>query len=266
MIPVFVLSLPDCHERRSRITASLNHLGIPLEFVDGVDGRNGLPPEYESQIDREAARRAGHLLCDAEFACSLSHIKIYRKIVEEKIEYALILEDDIQPLPTLVEYLSGRYYEDAELTQLRYSKAYVRRKGVKPLFGDYTSHLRAPRMNISGAWGYVISRNAALHFIENALPITKEADWPDCIETLVAQRKCRVVSPSTLILHKEGNEGSLINKAGRADNKESRRLFGVYVPLFKKMAHAYNRAWRKPFCKRLPTPPFHSEVQHLMHV
>ena len=253
MIPVFVLSLPDCHERRSRITGSLDRLGIPFEFIDGVDGRNGLPPEYESQIDREATRRAGRILSDAEFACSLSHIKIYRRIVEEKIEYALMLADDHQPLPTLVEYLSGRYYEDAELTQLRYSKAYVRRKGVKPLFGDYTSHLRAPRMNITGSCACVISRNAALHFIENALPITNVADWPDCIETLVAQRKCRVVSPSTLISHQEGNEGSLLDKTGRANNKESRRLLGVYVPPFKKMAHTYNRAWRKPFCKRLPT-------------
>ena len=105
-------------------------------------------------------------------------------------------------------------------------------------------------MEIPGSCGCVISYGAALHFIENAVPITKEADWPDCIETLVAQRKCRVVSPS-LILHQEGNEGSLIDKAGRAGNKESRRRFGVYVPPFRKMAYAYDRAWHKPFLKRL---------------
>ena len=255
MIPVFVLSLPDCHERRSRISASLERLGVPFEFIDGVDGRNGLPPEYESQIDRAATRKAGRILSDAEFACSLSHINVYRRIVEEKIKYALMLADDHEPLPSLIEYISGRYFEDAELTQLRHSKAYVRRKGAKPLFGNYRSYLRAPKMNITGSCACVISRNAAKHFIENALPITKEADWPDCIETLVAQRKCRVVNPA-LILHREDNEASLIDKAGRDDNmvshKESRRLFGVYVPPLKKMVYSYDRAWRKPLCRRLP--------------
>ena len=250
MIPVFVISLPDCTDRRERITASLDELGIKFEFVDGVDGRDGLPPEYESQIDRVATRKAGRILSDAEFACSLSHIKVYRMIVAQKIRYALMLADDHEPLPQLIEYLSGKYYEDAELTQLRYSKAYVRRGGAKPLFGNYRSYLRAPKMNITGSCACVVSYNAAKHFIDNALPISKEADWPDCIETLVAQRKCRVVSPS-LIMHEEGNKGSLIDKGGRASNKESRRFLGVYVPPLKKMAHAYKRTWRKPFCKHL---------------
>ncbi len=235
MIPAFVLTLPNCHQRQSRISATLNRFDLPFEFVNGVDGRNGLPPEYESQIDRVVTRKAGRILSDAEFACSLSHIEIYRRIVAENIEYALMLADDHQPLPELMEYLSGEFYRDAELTQLRYTKAYVRRGSAKPLSGKYTSYLRAPKMNITGSCGCVVSYNAAKHFIENALPITKEADWPDCIETLVAQRQCRVVSPS-LIRHQEGNEGSLIDKAGRARNKEFRRLFGVYVPPLRKMA------------------------------
>ena len=260
MIPVFVLTLPDCDDRQSRISESLEGLKIPFEFINGVDGRNGLPTQWESQIDRAATRKAGHILSDAEFACSLSHIESYRRIVADRIDYALILEDDQQPLPELVEYLSGEFYRDAEITQLRYSRAYVRRGSAKPLFGKYTSHLRAPKMNIAGTCGYVISYGAALHFIENSLPITKEADWPDSIETLVAQRKCRVVSPS-LIMQQEGNEGSLIDRAGRADNKESRRLFGVIVPPFRKMAYACDRAWRKPFLKRLRDVPNQTPVR-----
>ena len=37
MIPVFALSLPDCHERHSHIAASLNRLGLPFELVNGID-------------------------------------------------------------------------------------------------------------------------------------------------------------------------------------------------------------------------------------
>ena len=196
MIPIFVITLPDCHARQYRISASLKGLGLQFEFVHGVDGRNGLPPEYESKIDRVATRKAGHIMCNAEFACALSHMKIYRRIVEEYIPYALVLEDDTKPLPALVEYLFGKHYENAELTQLQCGgKVYVRRYGSKHLFGNHKSYLRATKRNIAGAYGYIISYSAALHFIENALPIIHMADWPDCIETLVAQRKCRVVSP-----------------------------------------------------------------------
>ena len=97
-IPVFVVSLPDCIDRREVIARALHHLGIEFEFVDAVDGRHGLDPQYEDQIDRVATRRAGRILSDAEFACALSHISVYQRIVLENIAYALILEDDAVPL------------------------------------------------------------------------------------------------------------------------------------------------------------------------
>lgn len=50
-------------------------------MVNGIDGRDGLAQEYESQIDRLANRKAGCIMSDAEFACALSYISIYRRIV-----------------------------------------------------------------------------------------------------------------------------------------------------------------------------------------
>ena len=108
MIPVFVISLPDCHDRRAGISAALDGLGLPFQFADAVDGRRGLPPEYESQIDRAATRRKGRILTDAEFACALSHISVYRRIVSEGIDHALVLEDDVIPQPDLVRYLAEK--------------------------------------------------------------------------------------------------------------------------------------------------------------
>ena len=138
MIPVFVLSLPDCHDRRARVSAALDGLGLPFEFVDAVDGRRGLPPEYESQIDRPLAQKKGGILSDAEFACALSHINIYRRIVSENIDYALVLEDDAVPQPDLARYLAGKHYEGASLTQLVCNRrtAYVRRSVARKVFND----------------------------------------------------------------------------------------------------------------------------------
>ncbi len=252
MIPVFVISLPDCHDRRARVSAALDGLGLPFAFVDAVDGRRGLPPEYESQIDRPLAHELGRNLSDAEFACALSHINVYRRIVSRNIDYALVLEDDAVPEPDLARYLSGKHYQDASLEQLVCHNrmiAYVRRSGAKSVFGGYRSSLRAPMMKVSGASGYVISRRAAKHFIENALPIACAADWPDCIETLIAHRECRLIAPS-LVRH-EDRGVSLISQGGRKRNKERRRFLGGYIPPFRAMANSYRRAPLKLFCKRL---------------
>ena len=252
MIPVFVLSLPDCHDRRARVSAALDGLGLQFEFIDALDGRRGLPPEYESQIDRPLARKLGRHLSDAEFACALSHINIYRRIVSRNIDYALVLEDDAAPQPDLVPYLAGKHYEGASLTQLVCNRpvAYVRRSGARSVFDNYKSYQRAPKINLSGTTGYVISRRAAKHFVENALPVTCTADWPDCIETLVARRQCRFVFPP-LVLHTGHGGVSLISQAGRERHKDKRRFLGGYIPPFRNMANSYRRAPLKLFCKRL---------------
>jgi len=252
MIPVFVIYLPDCRDRRARVSAALDGLNLPFEFVDAVDGRRGLPPEYESQIDRPKAREPGKILSDAiqtdaEFACALSHINVYRRIVSENIDHALVLEDDAVPQPDLAGYLAGKHYEGAELTQLyHYDGIYVRRAGARSVFGGYRSYLRAPMMKVTGAGCYVISHRAAKHFADGALPVTCAADWPECTDTLIARRECRVVSPSLVRL--EG--ASIIDAAGRA-NKAKRRFLGVYVPPFRSMARSLKRAPLKPFSKRL---------------
>jgi len=250
MIPTFVISLPDCISRRQTVKAALDGLNLPFEFVDGVDGRNGLPPEREAEVDRAAALKKGNVMTDAEFACSLSHIDVYCRIVSEGLPYALMLADDHVPQPDLIRFLKERRYEDADITQLRHQRAWVRKRETKPLFGSYVSYLRATGFNVSGSCACVISREAAEHFVKNALPVTSPADWPDCIETLVARGRCRVISPPGLVLNQD-SEPSLIHQAGRKREKDAKRVFGLYVPPLPRLAAAWKRAPRKPFLKRL---------------
>jgi len=130
----------------------LHGLGIPFEFLDAVDGRQGLPPDYESQIDRVATHRRGRLLADADYACALSHIKAYRRIVAAGIPHALVLEDDALPEAALPTYLAGHHYEDAWVTQVYVgSYPYVRWTGAKRLFANHSSHVLAPS-RAAGLW------------------------------------------------------------------------------------------------------------------
>ena len=166
-IPVFVVSLLDCAERRETISRSLSKLGLEFEFVDAVDGRHGLDPQYEDQIDRAATRRAGRILSDAEYGCALSHLALYRRIVSENIAYALVLEDDARPSPKLVEFLVGHHYREADLIQLHCSRPYVRRQGAKKLLDTHTSYLRTHRLKVACTVAYTVSYAASPPFRES---------------------------------------------------------------------------------------------------
>ena len=251
VIPVYVISLTDSDDRRETISRYLDFLKIPFEFVDAIDGRHGLPSEYEDQIDREAAIKKGRIMADVEFACSLSHMKTYQKIVDENIQWSLIMEDDAIPSYELIAYLEGRHFEDAQFTQLIYGMpTYVHRKGKRPVFGKYRSYLRSRAGKSPAAVGYIISYSAANFILENGFPISNIADWPDCVGKLVQDKEFRIVYPP-LIYHPAERSGSILDRYGRKDNKEKRRFLGLYIPPMIHMKQSYARAPRKLFAKKL---------------
>lgn len=93
---VFVINLAKNTERMASMDAQLKGLGLEYERIEAVYGKALSKEERKTQF---AAFRsycaAGRRLNDGEIGCSLSHCSIYRKMVAEKIPYALILEDDV---------------------------------------------------------------------------------------------------------------------------------------------------------------------------
>lgn len=53
---IYILTLPDAEERRRPLCLELDRLGIQYELWQGIDGRNGLPLEFEKLIDRVNAK------------------------------------------------------------------------------------------------------------------------------------------------------------------------------------------------------------------
>ena len=236
MIPVYVISLRDSLKRRKKIENNLNELEIPFEFVEAIDGRKGLPEYWESWIDRERNQRI-RKLSDPTFACALSHLMVYQRIIKENMEYALVLEDDAVPQQDLFHYLANEFYKDADLTQLYFNNTRVYRFSNRNLFSHYKSYLIHPKWRVSGATGYIISREAACHFFNNALPVDTSADWPFCIDYLVNNKRCRVVYPY-LVKHPKFNEDkSIIRRYGRGDYKiiKKKRWLGIYIPPLNKI-------------------------------
>lgn len=248
MIPVFVISLVDSKDRRQTLTSYMKDLDIPFEFVDAIDGRYGLAPKHEKEIDRKNAN-FGRGLSDAEFACALSHVKIYQRIVNEGIDYALVLEDDAIPTPDLKLYLAGGWYKGFDLTQLHtYPKTRVFSRNPIHLFENYFAYPRPP-FRCSSACGYIISNYGSNHFLKNGLPITNHADFPLCVDDLARKKRARIVFPNLIIHPPRRSEQSIINHPAVFKNK--RRFLGVDIPPFKRILYSYSKAPYRLLSKRL---------------
>lgn len=175
---LFVVSLRDANDRRAAIQEQLNALTLPFEFVEAVDGRNGLAPAYEAMIDRPGtAAWLGRPMADVEYACALSHMSVYRRIVERDLPGAIVLEDDAVLGPNFSKFLDARAYCAAPLIQLDHDHGDIRRFGRRIRIDGGLRFAEAAR-NTNSTAAYSISRTAAEHLLQHGLPLRGTADWP----------------------------------------------------------------------------------------
>jgi glycosyl transferase family 25 len=99
--PAFVINLAFDTARRAHMQAQLAAAGIEAEFTPAVDGRS-LSQADRAGYDRARALRVyGVDMTPNEIGCYLSHYRLYQRMVEQGIEAALILEDDVAVDPGL---------------------------------------------------------------------------------------------------------------------------------------------------------------------
>lgn len=84
---IYVLSRREDEARRKALLGQLEELGLKYELFFSVKPR-------EDEIARKKMRRVLRVLSDGEIGCAAGHQAIYRKMLEEGIEEACVLEDD----------------------------------------------------------------------------------------------------------------------------------------------------------------------------
>jgi len=94
-IPCFVVNLATAVERRSAMEALLSRHGIGATWFDAVDGRVMSDDEIARCFDARRADIAYGPMSRGEIGTSLSHLEIYRRMVEQGVPCAVILEDDV---------------------------------------------------------------------------------------------------------------------------------------------------------------------------
>lgn len=242
--PIFVISLQDAEDRRAEIHRQLEYLGQSFEIVDATDGRAGLTPAQQMLIDRPGTlARLGRKMTDAEYACAISHLRVWQRILELDLPGAVVLEDDAILDYPFADFLTAQGYYAAPLILLDHEKART---------WNWTRPVRTPQgtklvrivANADRTTGYTISYQGAAYLVAHSLPLQHPADWPCDITPL----KPLAVLPR-LVERPEDETNSAIEASRRLEfSMPRRRVKTRREKILRKFRSSW---WRKKFFRRL---------------
>ncbi len=212
---IYILTIPRNEKRRLFLNAHLE--GLHFEYFYGVDGKALLPlqkaghPDYDYRLmtehNQEICEKYLKIPFDSpvhqnEIACSLSHRLIYRDIVDNGYENALILEDDVACLDENLPYLADTLRSlpaDWELLYLGYELNFdfntslslkqqlvtaLYHSGIRhePVRNKYVSYPKKVNTHLKKAGvhtnteAYAIRKSTAQKFIQWQTPVRWIAD------------------------------------------------------------------------------------------
>lgn len=243
---IFVINLERDKERRKSINEQLTNLNLEYELSVGMLG-TALESERSNWVDEKKTLRNLCLsLVPAQIGCSLSHINVYRKIIEEKIPYALILEDDVilpsdlkQLLQDIERIIS---LNKAEVILLSPAEGKNNKKNARVVNQNVSI---IPYKNGFFTSSYIVTQKAAQALLKDLFPIN---DVADCWKRLVKHKVIDLfVLSSGFIEQDQDTFGSSTNKDLWQYTKKGIyhklkykfcRAFWLFVDIF---VSAYNR-------------------------
>ncbi|WP_392563896.1 glycosyltransferase family 25 protein [Orbus wheelerorum] len=181
----FAINLKREPKKLSNITKECLKNELDVEIIDAVDGKL-LSEEY---LKEHVYNYPDCKLTRGEIGCSLSHIKIYKRMLADNIPIALILEDDAHfvSLPnSILSKIVGLTPKDSKNVYLLSGCLGSYFPNKKLQFGPYTFYKSYESFL---AHGYVITLNAAKNLLKFQEQLKFEADkWYafelfDCVET-----------------------------------------------------------------------------------
>ncbi|MEQ1769984.1 MAG: glycosyltransferase family 25 protein, partial [Devosia sp.] len=161
-IPIYYINRTARTDRRALIESQMAALGLSAERVEATEG-DAVPAAVR---ERFCDTRRVNFLTPAAAACTTSHLHLWRRLVDEDVPWALILEDDAVLSPLLPAFLAGFSSDVFDIvrleTILRNARVLPERLTVGPI------KLRPFRSVTAGSAAYMISRRAMVHLLNPA--------------------------------------------------------------------------------------------------
>jgi glycosyl transferase, family 25 len=233
----YVINLARSLDRRAHISAELKKTGLNYEIVTAVDGRD-LDLHDPAVVDPSLPYIDPSLpivdlgLAAGTAGAALSHLTVYRKIIADGLNEALVLEDDVMvpaDLGSLADAVAGQL-TGAEVALFSVDSPQpckVSREGSVVLPSRRLLALPIDVRQPRSAAGYVITREACERMIKSLQPVRIQADtwWYFYAEGLLDRVRCVVPFPvsknpkftSTIGSYSLGNgvRGRLVRQVAR---------------------------------------------------
>lgn len=178
---VFLINLDRSVERLANATGQLNSAGVDFERISAVDGKN-LEKELIHKVfdDKMAKKRYHYDLTLGEIGCYLSHVKCWKKIIDDGLDFAVILEDDLLLEPNFKDVIESVSNIEAEWHYLKLSCPFKRRpyteaqsiKTTKNNSVSLVDYKKPP----TGTVAQVVSHEGAMRLLKNRPPFFRPVD------------------------------------------------------------------------------------------
>ena len=183
IVRAYVVNLARSPERRAHMVFELSECAVEHEFIEAFDGRDLdlADPEITELI--AASFLGSDSFRSGVAGCALSHIAVYRQILADGLERALVLEDDITLPRDLGDVADavGEHLVGAEVALLNFDSpepCRLTRKGSISLASSRDLVRPVDVSQPESAAAYVITRQACERIVKSAPPVkTKADDW-----------------------------------------------------------------------------------------
>lgn len=160
---IFVINLDHDQERLVRIDEQLADLALSYTRVPAIKGDAVPTAQLVARYDDSNAQRLlKRPMTRRELGCALSHLKVMETVIAQKLNHALILEDDVvlsPELPALLDSLAQVIDPTAaEFVLLSHAGKYRLRGSMSLGVGAYAIYGHHEGYN---SHGYVITQAAA---------------------------------------------------------------------------------------------------------
>ncbi len=201
-IPIFVINLARQSERLERMSKELGALNLEFERLDAVDRLSTPPAEFQQRFTKTGPIGP---LGKGDMACSLSHRKFWKEVLDRGLETAFVLEDDVEISPNLPDLLACADWVPKSANIIKFerkggpkTRVYLG-AGSSIWIGAFTLHrIFSPHM---GTAGYLITRKGA----ELALSASERLSMPvdhflfnSAISRFAVQSKPLQLSPAVI--------------------------------------------------------------------
>lgn len=178
---ILLINLDRSPDRLQFMKNQLDRLNLPFERMPAVDGRDLDMTRLEEFAVPEKVEEWKELLTPNMMACSLSHYHVYKKMVEEDIEMALILEDDIElgdELPAVLKGIeeNGLNDQDVFLVYFHGGKKLFSMKGLIPITPKHSFYAAKTVWGPYSTGGYIIKKAVAEKLAAHVFPVKTTPD------------------------------------------------------------------------------------------